>query len=103
MIDIVREARNARGGFDVYDPETGARLGNIYDLLADRLEAQAAEIERLRGLLDAEGLASRIFDELGEPDYKLNRWTPGLEPWEYWCRDSIASAIARAALGKDKP
>jgi hypothetical protein len=37
-------------------------------------------------------LEKRIFDCLGEPDYKLARMSHASEPWHYWSRESIASA-----------
>jgi hypothetical protein len=41
-------------------------------------------------------LHAAIFDELGEPEYKLARWNQSSEPWHYWSREAIEAALAVA-------
>lgn len=58
----------------------------------------AAEVHSPTGktvnLIDAH---ARLFAELGEPEYKLARWAHGSDPFHYWSREAIETALSQIA------
>lgn len=79
-------------------------LGRLAEILTDAVAQRREHSEPDEGRKDAGstpvsillGMRNAIFVELGEPDYKLARWSHGAEPWHYWSRESIEAAIAKA-------
>lgn len=46
--------------------------------------------------IDPDKFVDAVFKALGEADYKLARWSQKSEPWHYWCRETIDTAIRDA-------
>lgn len=57
---LAEELTRCRGGATRYDENDGRNLGSYYDIAADMLKAQAAEIERLTREIEKEEKAHEI-------------------------------------------
>lgn len=76
---------------DFSKPETKA----LYEIEVGKRMKAPFLMERQQAEMLVAVLMTALFEELGEPDNKLVRWSHDAPPFEMWSRESIEAAFSR--------